>query len=105
MYGPFAMEMARIRIDTLHAEARRRKPDRPARWRRATGRALIAAGARLSSVCVRTVPAEAQRGTRLIPGRREPRTGVREWSRLHWAPWVKTGVRAPTSRGPAAPAP
>lgn len=62
MYGPFAMELARIRIDTLHAEARRRKPDGPARWRRTAGRALIAAGARLSSVCVRTVPLEVERG-------------------------------------------
>ena len=62
MYGPFAMEMARIRIDTLHAQARRRKPERPARWRRTTGRALIAAGARLSSVCVRTVPLDVERG-------------------------------------------
>jgi hypothetical protein len=61
MYGPFAMEMARIRIDTLQAEARRRTLGGPPRWRRACGRVLIAAGARLSRVCVRTVPAEVQR--------------------------------------------
>lgn len=56
MYGPFAREMAKIHVEELHAEARKRRPRAgPARWRRVTGRVLIAAGARLGRVRVLSV--------------------------------------------------
>jgi hypothetical protein len=57
MYGPFALEMAKIHIEELHAEALRRRRRRvgPARWRRVAGRALIGGGARLGRVRVLTV--------------------------------------------------
>jgi hypothetical protein len=62
MYGPFGLELAKIRIDELHAEAVRRKGDGPAPWRRAAGRVLIYAGARLGRIRVLSVQPRVERG-------------------------------------------
>jgi len=60
MYGAFGRELARIRIEELHAEAPKRGGDGPPRWRRAGGRMLIAAGARLGRIRVIPVAGREQ---------------------------------------------
>ena len=56
MYGPIALELAKIHIEELQAVARKRRPRAgPARWRRVMGRVLIGAGARLGRVRVLSV--------------------------------------------------
>jgi hypothetical protein len=59
MYGPFGMELAKIHIEDLHAEALKRRGDRPSGWRQVTGRALIATGARLARI--RVIPVQPYR--------------------------------------------
>jgi hypothetical protein len=55
MYGPFVLELAKIHIEELHAEAISRRRGAPSAWRRAAGRALIGAGARVGRVRVSSV--------------------------------------------------
>ncbi len=62
MYGPFALELAKIHIEELHGVATARRGGDPSRWRRAAGRALIGAGARLAKMRVRSVPSRAAHG-------------------------------------------
>jgi hypothetical protein len=62
MYGPFGLELAKIHIEGLVAEALRHKSNGPARWRRGLARLLIAAGARLGRVRVLPVPQGVERG-------------------------------------------
>ena len=62
MYAPFALELARVHIDELHAESIKRRGDRPPRWRRAAGRLLIGAGARLGRVRVQSVQPRVEQG-------------------------------------------